>query len=165
MKKLFHAGLAVTLVIIWTTASGAPISAALPATQKADQPSHQAVADRNLEEEFSFSLKDFKLDHQGEINTLNITVRYRYKNGLAETDYPDFRLVLKDVENFLATYPNKADYWEILNKQLTSLILRKYPVIERVISELQVSPSANVPYLRSSTVIRQRNAGARSKNR
>jgi len=158
LKKRFPAVVALNLLITWTTVLGAPISAARLATPGADQLRRQTASDPSLEEEFSFSLKDFKIDHQGEINTLNITVKYRYKVGIAVSDYPDFRLIAKDVETFLSTYPNKKDYWEILNKQLTSLILRKYPSIERVSSELQVSPSANVPYLRSSTVMRQRNS-------
>ncbi|HKE59972.1 MAG TPA: hypothetical protein VKB46_24845, partial [Pyrinomonadaceae bacterium] len=134
-----------------------PGSAAWAATQRADQARSQSVADQSLEEEFSFSLKDFKMDHQGEINTLNITVRYRYKTGVAESDYPDFRLIAKDVENFLSNYPNKKDYWEILNKKITLMILRKYTALQRVTSDIQVSPSASVPYLRSSTVTQQRN--------
>jgi hypothetical protein len=157
LKKLFRAVVALSFLITWTTVLGGPISAARLATPAADHLRRQTVSVPSLEEEFSFSLKDFKIDHQGEINTLNLTVKYRYKVGITVSDYPDFRLIAKDVESFLSTYPNKKDYWEILNKQLTSLILRKYPSIAQVSSELQVLPSANVPYLRSSTVIRQRN--------
>jgi hypothetical protein len=31
-----------------------------------------------LVEQFSFLIKDFKIDHQGENNNLNITISYRY---------------------------------------------------------------------------------------
>jgi hypothetical protein len=33
-----------------------------------------------------------KVDHQGEMNTLNITISYRYVANIKETDYPDFRV-------------------------------------------------------------------------
>ena len=109
-----------------------------------------------LTEEFSFLIQDFKIDHQSEVNNLNIKVRLRYENGISESKYPDFRAILKDIEDFLSNYPNKVDYWEILNKKLTLLVLKKYSMIENITSEIQVSPSEKVAYLRSSIVNRSR---------
>jgi len=107
-----------------------------------------------LTEEFSFLIQDFKMNHQSAINNLNIKVRYGYENGILESKYPDFRVIVKDIEDFLNNYPNKVDYWEILNKNLTLLVLKKYPVLSSITSEIQVSPSQLIPYLRSSTVTR-----------
>lgn len=109
-----------------------------------------------LIEEFSFLIKDFKIDHQGEHNNLNITIRYRYKAGVTKAEYPDFTLVLKDIEAMLTSYPNEGDYWEIVNKKITLMVLEKYPSITKVNSEIQVSPSRNTPYLRSSIATRER---------
>ena len=107
-----------------------------------------------LTEEFSFLIQDFKMNHQSEVNNLNIKVRLRYENGMSESKYPDFRAIAKDIEDFLDNYPNKVDYWEILNKNLTLLVLRKYSMIENITSEIQVFPSQKVGYLRSSIVTR-----------
>ena len=101
-------------------------------------------------------LKDLKLDHQGEVNNLNITIRLRYKVNVSDSEYPDFRAVAKDIETLLSNYPNKTDYWEIVNKKITLMVLTKYSAIVKVMSEIQVSPSAQVPYQRSSTVTRER---------
>lgn len=109
-----------------------------------------------LIEEFSFLIKDFKLNHQSEINNLNITVRYRYAANISNAEYPDFRLIAKAIEELLNNYPNEKDYWEILNKKITLMVLEKFPPIVRVTSEIQVSPSALVPYFRSSIVTRNR---------
>src|SRR5689334_11102363 len=76
-------------------------------------------------EEFSFLIKDFKINHQGEANTLNISISYRYVANIANADYPDFRWLAKDVETLLANYPNKTDYWEIVNKRITELLMKK----------------------------------------
>lgn len=107
-------------------------------------------------EEFSFLIKDFKMDHQTQTNNLNITISFRYKNNIQKSEYPDFRWLAKDVETLLANYPNKDDYWEIVNKQITSLLLNKYPGIASVTSELKVDPSSLIPYTRSSRVTRER---------
>jgi len=109
-----------------------------------------------LIEEFSFLIKDLKVDHQTEINNLNISISYRYVADIANADYPDFRLLAKDVEMFLMNYPNEKDYWEVLNKQMTLLLLKKYPAIKRITSEFRVDPSRLDPYTRSSCVTRER---------
>ena len=109
-----------------------------------------------LSEEFSFLIKDFKIDHQGETNTLNISISYRYVVNIANSDYPDFRWLAKDVETLLGNYPNKTDYWEIVNKQITSLLMKKYPALVSVTCEMTVDPSQQVPYTRSSRVTRNR---------
>ena len=108
-------------------------------------------------------IEDFKINHQSEVNNLNIKIRYRYENGIAESEYPDFRVILKDIEDSLNNYPNKTDYWEILNKKLTLMLLKKYPMLASITSEIQVSPSQKVGYSRSSTVVRNRSKRAKTK--
>jgi hypothetical protein len=107
-------------------------------------------------EEFSFEIKDFKMDHQTQTNNLNISISYRYIANIQKADYPDFRWLAKDVESLLSNYPNKDDYWEIVNKQITSMLLNKYPAIVSVTSEIKVHPSNLIPYTRSSRVTRER---------
>lgn len=109
-----------------------------------------------LSEEFSFLIKDFKINHQGETNTLNITISYRYVANIANSDYPDFRWLAKDVETLLSNYPNKTDYWEIVNKQVTSLLMKKYPALASLTCEMRVDPSGEVPYTRTSRATRTR---------
>ena len=118
-----------------------------------------------LVEEFSFLIKDFKVDHQGEWNTLNISISYRYVVNITNADYPDFRLLAKDVETLLTNYPNEVDYWEIVNKNLTSLLLKKYPAISRLTSEITADPTRLDPYVRSSRVTRERPVGKATRKR
>jgi len=113
-------------------------------------------------EEFCFLIKDFKIDHQSEINNLNITIRYEYSSGIDEASYPDFRLIARDIETLLSTYPNERDYWEVLNKRVTSMVLDKYRSIRRVSSQIEVSPSARDPYNRASLVTCVRRAAPKS---
>ncbi len=110
----------------------------------------------SLVEEFSFLIKDFRMDHQGQANNLNLSISYRYAANITKADYPDFRWLAKDVETLLSSYPNEDDYWEIVNKQITALLLKKYPGIVSVTCEVKVDPSSVVPYTRSSRVTRER---------
>ena|GEM_PF-1562137 len=108
------------------------------------------------EEQFTFLIKDFKIDHQGENNNLNITISYRYKTNLSNAEYPDFTVIAKQIETLLTSYPNEEDYWEIVNKKITLVVLEKYSAITKITSQIQVSPSPNTHYLRSSIVTRDR---------
>jgi hypothetical protein len=114
-------------------------------------------------EEFSFQIKDFKMDHQTQTNNLNIYISYRYVANIKKSDYPDFRWLAKDVETLLSNYPNKDDYWEIVNKQITSLLLNKYSGITRVSCVIKVDPSSLIPYMRSSRVTRERATNRRKR--
>ena len=140
----------VILAILVTTSS-------LPAvySQTPERSSSSRMAG-SLVEEFSFLLKDFRMDHQGQANNLNISISYRYAANITKADYPDFRWLAKDVETLLNNYPNEDDYWEIVNKQITALLLKKYPGVVSVTCEIRVDPSSVVPYTRTSRVTRER---------
>ena len=129
-------------------------SADTSATRKTASASHKG--DSSLTEEFSFWIKDFKVDHQALTNNVNISVSFRYVPGIKNSEYPDFRWLTKDVESFLTNYPNEEDYWEIVNKQLTAQLMKKYPVLSSITIELKLDPSTPSPYVRSSRVSRER---------
>ena len=146
-------------ILLWSSSVDAAFGAFqdLPSVTKRNQQSvATTVKSGALVEEFSFLIKDFKIDHQGEINNLNITIWYRYKAHISNPEYPDFMVLARDIETLLTNYPNEGDYWEILNKKITSMVLEKYPAIAKITSQLQVSPSPKDPYLRSSIVTRDR---------
>ena len=51
----------------------------------------------SLVEEFSFLIKDFRMDHQTQTNNLNISISFRYTPNIQKSEYPDFRWLAKDV--------------------------------------------------------------------
>jgi hypothetical protein len=147
-------------IVLWTS----PVGAALNAVQ--DQTSIKrskpfvvdSVVSVGLVEQFGFSISELKLDHQGEKNTLNIIIRYRYRPNLSKDEYPDFTLIAKDIENLLMNYPDKTDYWELVNKRLTQVVLQKYSALAEIISQIEVAPTASVRYPRTSIVTRRQTA-------
>jgi hypothetical protein len=122
--------------------------------------SGRAVGTERLVEEFSFVLSDFAMTHQGEDKRLNLTLRYRYVPAIQDTAYPDYQWLMRDLREFLTGYPNETDYWEIVNKKLTGMLLERYPSLASVTSTIQVSPTASLPHVRASTVTRTRAAPA-----
>ena len=109
MKQILF--LAIVLALfgtpVWTQKAASTDSKALIAKQAASSKYENFEL---LSEEFSFLIEDFKMNHQSEVNNLNIKVRYRYENGITENEYPDFRIILRDIEDFFNNYPNKTDY-------------------------------------------------------
>ncbi|MEP7341342.1 MAG: hypothetical protein ABI977_26670 [Acidobacteriota bacterium] len=107
-------------------------------------------------ESFYFLMGDYKMEHQDETNTLNIKISYEYNAGIADNQYPDFIPIRKDVDRFLTNYPNEMTFWEIVNKELTAMILKTYPALSSVTCEIQVTPSAKYQFTRGSIITRHR---------
>ena len=57
---------------------------------------------------------------------IDIAVDLDYQEGIGEEnpfEYPDFIPIAEFIDNFLVTYPNETDFWEILNKNLIRTLL------------------------------------------
>jgi hypothetical protein len=108
-----------------------------------------------VQEQFEFVMQDLKVAHQGG-NTLTLTLRYDYRPGLQSAEYPDFRRLARACEEFFKSYPNDTDYWEILNLKLTARLLREFPAVAKMTVEIQVAPTDQIPFPRTSTVTRTR---------
>jgi archaellin len=120
-----------------------------------------------LEEGWQFRFEDYAVEHQGGA-VIDLVVNYDYKDGIGITDpfeYPEFLQVYNYIDNFLKTYPNETDFWEILNKNLvTDLLTEPIPtvfgfdyqlaeVIDALTVEIDVqSGSSNIVVPRSSIV-------------
>lgn len=161
MKQILFSAIIFALFVI-------PVRAQKSETKGKGISAEQSAISKNenfasLTEAFSFLIEDFKMNHQSEVNNLNIKIRLHYKNGISDGKYPDFRAITKDIEDFLDNYPNKTDYWESVNKKLTLSVLRKYPMTESITSKIQVSPSEKVAYSRSSIVALRQSKRMRTK--
>lgn len=76
-------------------------------------------------ENFSFQIVDYEIEHQGEA-VIDILVDLDLKEGIGEDDpfeYTDFTPIRDFITDFLVTYPNETDFWEILNKNLATTLL------------------------------------------
>ncbi|HVF90148.1 MAG TPA: hypothetical protein VNH22_08765 [Blastocatellia bacterium] len=110
----------------------------------------------SLVEEYSFLIENLKMTHPTELVNLNIKVRYHFVSNLSDSAYPDFRDIAEDIQDFIDSYPEKSDYWEIINKKLTLLVLDGYSELQDVTSEMEISPSKEDPYFSLSVVTRKR---------
>ncbi|MEO1123416.1 MAG: hypothetical protein AAFX95_04990 [Cyanobacteria bacterium J06639_16] len=86
----------------------------------------------DLDESWSFAFEDYAIEHQGQ-SLVDITVSYDYVDGIGLDDpfeYPEFLQIFNYIDNFLVTYPNETDFWEILNKNLvTDLLTEPIPTV------------------------------------
>ena len=120
-----------------------------------------------LEEGWSFGFEGYEIEHQGQA-VLDLQVSYDYVEGIGENDpfeYPDFTQIYNFIDNFLTTYPNETDFWEILNKNLvTDLLTQPIPtafgfdyqlanVVDSLTVEIGIQPGSSGVFLpRTSTV-------------
>ena len=107
--------------------------------------------DGKLGEAWDFKIPNYSIAHQG-LNNLNIDVKYQYKPGITQDEYPDFVPIYTSIDNFLTNYPNETDFWEILNKSLTQQVLAQNPALDSLQINLEVWPTNRLPYNRASIV-------------
>ncbi len=121
----------------------------------------------DFDESWSFAFEDYAIEHQGEA-IIDLTVSYDYVDGIGIDDpfeYPEFTQIYNFIDEYLVSYPNETDFWEILNKNLvTTLLTQPIPttfgieyeldkVVDSLTVDIYVQPgSSGIDTARSSTV-------------
>ncbi len=82
----------------------------------------------------------------------NNAVSCTRKPEQANRDTSEAAILYKEIDQFLTTYANQTNYWEIVNRSLTTAILKAHPSLAAVTITLKVSPNHKEPYARSTTV-------------
>lgn len=92
---------------------------------------------------FQFAIAKYQTSRQSG-QTLNIYVRYAYKQGLPAKDYPDYRLLRKVVLQYMEpTDELPTDvYWEIIAAKLGKNLMQSFP-LEGVSVQLEVLDNQN----------------------
>lgn len=67
---------------------------------------------------------------------LNYEVEYLYRDGIANTEYPDFVPISDRTTQLLMAALTKGEPWEYANQDIATSILQKYPVLEDFTSYL-----------------------------
>ena len=129
----------------------------------------------DFDEEFSFAITDYGLDHQGGA-IVDILVDMDFKEGIGATnpfDYPEFVSIVNFIKDYLVAYPNETDFWEILNKNLAAALMTQAipttfgveyhlaDVVDTLTVDIQVQPGSSlVNFPRASTVAQSVEIGA-----
>jgi hypothetical protein len=112
------------------------------------------IQNQPVAREQSFAVTREPVHHAGQKNTLNIFVRYTLKPEILESSPPDFRKFFKRIQQILSNYPNENDYWEVVNRNLTHIIIRENPELASLAVTLEVMPRQRLPYISTTTVSR-----------
>jgi hypothetical protein len=97
--------------------------------------------------EFMFQVIGYKTENQGG-QTMNMYFHYRYNNGIATKDIPNYLDLRKDALAFIDGVDAKANpYWETLTLELCTQLKDDYPV-EGISCQLQIYPDKRpgLPY-------------------
>ncbi|HGY5550501.1 MAG TPA: hypothetical protein ACN46R_02425 [Prochlorococcus sp.] len=91
-------------------------------------------------QEFQFQVINHETPRQ-EGRKVNLFLRYRYRQDLATTEYPDWAKVHTAAPKFLRVRPSQPqdEYWEVLNERLVRDLYSSFPLVG-IVSRLQVQP-------------------------
>lgn len=99
----------------------------------------------------SFSLTEYPINHQGD-NHLNISVSFTDQEGDLTKEANKIESIHAQINEFLTTYPNEWDFWEILNQKLVKAVFYSHPVMSSLTIKLEVLPNDKLPNIRTTTV-------------
>jgi len=97
----------------------------------------------SLKNYFYFAIPNYQTQRQGG-QSVNIYVKYAYKQGLPTASYVDYRLMRKEILEYMepsAEYPSPT-FWEIIAAQMGKRMMEDYP-IEGVSVQLEVLDNPN----------------------
>lgn len=103
--------------------------------------------------DWSFAFENYLMNHQWMANSLNIAVRYTLKPTASSRNAPNFTTIFNQVTRSLAHH-RQDDYWEIVNRKLTEVILQENSALDSVTIRLQVQPRAKIPFTCTTTATR-----------
>ena len=106
----------------------------------------------HLTEQFGFSIKAYPYGFQRRENVIDIDVNYQYQDGITKPEYPNFLAIKKEIEAYIQNYPDKYQYWEILNKDIATMLAENYSVLENIEVDLTIYPTTEFPIKRHSLV-------------
>jgi hypothetical protein len=120
------------------------LTASIPHSVEASQ-----LNESNATESVGFYIRNLDICHQDEWR--HMSVRFEYDGDIKDGEVSAYQV--KDyVKNFLKSYANPMDFWEIMNTNLVSSILQAFPNIRTLKSEIALSPDQALPFPRQSTV-------------
>jgi hypothetical protein len=92
------------------------------------------------------------VNHQGD-NTINVSVAYRYRQGIGFKRFPDVLKVEAFLRDRLSNYRNTTDYWEVFNRRVTNQLFDRYRgVMDALRVEIDILPGAGIELLRTSVI-------------
>lgn len=101
--------------------------------------------------DFMIQIDGYQTANQGG-HTLNLYLNYRYNQGIADTDIPDYRALRNIALAYLDRVdPSKGLKWEILDRDICTQLAAGFP-IEAISCQMQVFPGRDGnPGIRSTT--------------
>lgn len=106
-----------------------------------------STSTRTTHRDFMFQVIGYKTKNQGG-QTMNMFFHYRYNNGIATKDIPNYIDLRKDALTFMKKVDIASNpYWETLTLKLCTQLKDRYP-IEGISCQLQIYPDSRpgLPY-------------------
>lgn len=118
------------------------------ASVAADSPITTVAPAARADRDFMFQVLGVKTANQGG-HTLNLFFRYRYEQGIAESDIPDYTAMRRQaLEELAGVDATKNPYWETVNHAICTRLYEGYP-LQGISCQMQVdgveNPAAGEP--------------------
>lgn len=113
--------------------------------------------DYTLNEIYSVDIDHLSVMVDNAKHDIKVTATWNYKKNPQPSDYIDSNLVVATITNFFKEYPNKTDFWEVVNHKLVSHLIDKFKMVHAMSVKLDVPPIKADPHHHYTLVEATRN--------
>lgn len=99
-----------------------------------------------LNEFYNVEVKKFHVFLDNAEHDIDIDITWNFPINPTPEDYIDSNLVVNTAKTFLKEYPNKSDFWEVINHKLVKMMIDKFPRIKSISIKLDVPATKLDPY-------------------
>ncbi len=104
----------------------------------ASQQQHEQL---RVQEKYKIALTNVSVELNEGKRMIDVIPEWTYKSKITAKQYVDYFDLTQAITSYLNDYPNPADWWESVNKNLSMFILGKYPSIQRLTIHIKVKPT------------------------
>lgn len=105
-----------------------------------------SYADVKLLETYSIKIEKLNVNLDSGKHVIDVIAAWTFKENPDPSDYIDSNIVISDIKKFLAEYPNKSDFWEVVNHNLTKHMIEKFKNLRSMSIKLDVLVSKTDHY-------------------
>ena len=106
----------------------------------------------HLQESYSIKIEKLNVNLDNGKHIVDIDAIWSFRENPEAGDYIDSNIVISDIKKFLAEYPNKSDFWEVVNRNLTKYLIEKFKNLKSMTIKIDVLASKMDTYEHYSLV-------------
>ena len=99
-----------------------------------------------LKEFYSVEIQHLNAKLDNADHDLTVNLKWSFKVNPTPSDYVDSNLMIGETKKFLTEYPNKTDFFEVVNHNLAKHLIEKFKTVKAINIKISVPATKMDPF-------------------